>query len=566
MRVEQFERHLARQKQARKDAEDLLESKSRELYTANQQLKQNQAHLEQRVQKRTEDLVKALKDLEDSRDHALQASKMKSEFLANMSHEIRTPLNGIVGTTELLLDTAEDRDQLDLLKTLRLSSETLLHLINDILDFSKIEQGKLELENRNFNLGELCDNVIQLFNSAAADKHLSLNKFYSPSPLPMVSGDPTRVRQILSNLVSNAIKFTHKGSVTLAVDVDRERSIVTFTISDTGIGIDCDKKDHLFEAFTQADNSITRKYGGSGLGLAICAQLTELMNGAISVESEIGAGSKFTFSVPLSIGGDDLVASSGIAHNYELEYSLWVLLVDDNLINRKVGARLLESMNCSVMLADSGQEAVDLSQNNDFDLVLMDIQMPGMDGTAAMEAIRALAKQSPPIVALTAHALQGDRDRYLAQGFDDYLEKPLKKQRLWEVLSATSNNPATQLTNDYSTSDELTRPVILNKTTHDDFVELMDNEYPALKERFAEDLRTDCQAILDSLNDPGYVQKTAHRLKSSAGYIGAERMHGILVWLEQNFESATIDEPETVARLAFQTAADTCETLDLIDQ
>ena len=562
MREEHLSRHIERQRLARKEAEQLLENKSRELYAANEKLREHKAELEQRVAERTQDLEQALSELAQSRDQALQASKMKSEFLANMSHEIRTPLNGIVGTTELIMDMAQDRDQLDLLSTLKLSSDTLLHLINDILDFSKIEQGKLELEKRNFNLGDLCDNVIQLFSSTAKDKHLELKTQYSETPLPSVTGDPTRLRQILSNLISNALKFTHSGTVTLKVDVLTEQAAVAIKVTDTGIGISQDKQAHLFDPFTQADNSTTRKYGGSGLGLAICAQLTELMQGSIEVKSEPNAGSTFSLKLPMpTVNSDSSHSTSAMNGHLEIDQHLWVLLVDDNLINRKVGTRLIESMHCSVMLAESGQEALDACRNNHFDLVLMDIQMPGMDGTEAMHEIRALERKSPPIVALTAHALQGDREHYLTQGFDDYLAKPLKKAALWEVLSKVSNSSETTEAVDAKTTNALLRPIVLNRSIHREFVALMESEYQGLVERYQQDLLAGCKEILEHGDDIARIRKIAHRLKSSAGYLGAERMRAVLEWLEHKYEQASVNERLTTAKIAMNVAEDTCRAL-----
>lgn len=547
----------------RKATEQLLEDKSRELYNANEALRENQALLEQRVEERTADLQKALDELADSRDQALQASQMKSAFLANMSHEIRTPLNGIVGTTELLADMAQNRDQLDLLNTLKLSSETLLHLINDILDFSKIEQGKLSLEERTFNLQEVCDSTIQLFASTAADKKLELKTHYSPAQLPSVIGDPTRMRQILSNLISNALKFTHSGSVELEVTADIESGHgITINVRDTGIGIPKDKQKHLFDAFTQADSSTTRRYGGSGLGLAICAQLTELMGGTIACNSRSNHGSTFTLQLDLKLNAIGTAGATPIPdQNFSLQQHLSVLLVDNNLINRKVGSRLLESLQCSAVLASNGKEAIDAAKNNDFDLILMDIQMSEMDGIQAMQAIRELKKDTPPIVALTAHALQGDREYYLEQGFDEYLDKPLKKVRLWETLARfTEQQNATHSHPDIDPS--LIKPLVLNQTDHSDFKALMGKEYEGLVKRYRHDLTAGCKEILELCNsNPKAIPPIAHRLKPSSGYIGAERIHGILRWLEKSSPNATVDQRVATAKLAIEVAEATCQAL-----
>lgn len=513
---------------------------------------------------RIAELEAKLEALKQERDQALKASQMKSEFLANMSHEIRTPLNGIVGTTELLSEMAQDREQLELLNTLKLSSETLLHIINDILDFSKIEQGKLSLENRDFYIQEVCDSVLQLFKSTAKDKGLELVAIYEPSPLPPLKGDPTRLRQILSNLVSNALKFTHDGHVEVRITVaeNAERG-VEIQVNDTGIGIEQDKQQLLFDAFTQGDSSTTRKYGGSGLGLAICSQLTKLMNGYIMVNSEVGKGTQFTLHLPLTINREEgQKGAAGVDHNFELDEHLWVLLVDDNLINRKVGTRLVESMHCSVMLAENAKEAIAACAENNFDLVLMDIQMPEMDGVEAMHAIHQLDKPTPPIVALTAHALQGDRQRYMQEGFDDYIEKPLKKARLWEVLTGICEALPKNLNGNEALVAQLRHPIVLNLSTHKEFVEMMGDEYPALVARYRRDLLDGCEKIITLVdNDLAEAQQIAHRLKSSAGYLGAERMHNILQWLETEAEKTTVDQRLTTAKIASEIAHATCEAL-----
>jgi signal transduction histidine kinase/CheY-like chemotaxis protein len=390
----------------------------------------------------TKTLIAQAKELGYSREKAEAASRSRSDFIATVSHEIRTPMNGILGVTQLMQGTSLSEEQKKYLEALRFSAEGLLSILGDILDFSKIEAGKLEVRPETFELRILCEECFATFAGNAETKQLRLNLILDSDLPQYLLGDPVRIRQILLNLIGNSIKFTQQGEVSLHVKgVTGQNGKVQFTVQDTGIGMSESTLKILFEPYTQADATSSRKYGGTGLGLAICHRLTEMMEGTIEVKSQLGLGTQFTIELPLPQG---TLSKQGIAfekqekpkHDFQGKQ---VLLAEDNAINRMVAIKLLEKIGIKVQIATNGSEAVGLWRTMNFDLIFMDCQMPEIDGYQATRIIRDSEKKSGnqkriPILALTAHAMEEDRQRCLDAGMDDYLTKPVKLESLSMAL------------------------------------------------------------------------------------------------------------------------------------
>ncbi len=496
----------------------------------------------------------ALKDqavkLEEAIEKSYEASKLKSEFVANMSHEIRTPLSGILSMTELLAETELSEQQADYMKTVQESGRSLLTIVNDILDFSKIEAGKMSLEKIHFNIMDIIEETMSLFRSNAEAKGIELIVENLLTGSATYQGDPTRLKQILVNLVGNAIKFTKAGRITVNVEKKQDfsdNSVILFSVSDTGIGIHEDEKKKLFQPFIQGSASTTRQYGGSGLGLIITKQLVELMGGSINVESELGKGSTFLFTSTFTKGAyhEDVISRQQsfcvpyVVRSSNIRFDARILLAEDFRTNQKIALAILKKFGfMNVDIVENGNEVVNAAATGCYDLILMDVQMPLMDGRQATQKLRSMGN-AIPIIGLTAYAILGDKEKCLASGMDEYVSKPINRQELHSVLEkylgfAEPSSVSAEVKNSVNDIPFSLREGIFNREEllaqfdHDEEgVGILLSEFlsdlPVLLMQLEQFLQTD---------DPTNASRMAHGIKGGAGSLCCHTLSATALKLE----------------------------------
>lgn len=508
------------------------------------------------AKKSEQELKSALQISED-------AQKIKEQFLANMSHEIRTPIHGILNLSDILLKSELLPEQRKFLSAIKKSADNLLVIINDILDLSKINADKLTFENIRFNLRELVDMIIEMFKPRAAEKNISLLLNYADTLPEFITGDSVRLSQLMNNLISNAIKFTHEGRVTVDIfpaEKNEKQTLISFKVSDTGIGIPQHKLSGIFDSFTQAGNDITRMYGGTGLGLSICKSLVELQGGMITVESTLNEGSTFTFS--LSYENTEAIATDDTKQLAEQtdfsDLKLKLLVVEDNDINRLVVNKMMSDWNFQIENASNGSTAIDMIEENEYDIVLMDIEMPGMNGYETVEHIRTkltAAKKNIPVLAMTAHANTEEKEKCKKAGMNDYISKPFDSLELKEKLlslhrtaNTAKNYPALKEANERFTNLLFLRELSENNDTFfRDFIQLFLQNAPVSI--------SDLETCLKKEDWEG-VRQAAHKIKPSLSYLGMKNLHELAATIEENAKQKK--DLQTIGKM-IQAIAETCK-------